>query len=118
VPYGLVFQVYRHDSYLSLLLLEFCHSERSEVADGHGFTVSGAGCCYFDKNDLITQFAQRNKLNQMNQDKEYFIEEIKRNAKIMNDLETNPEALERFARERYFMKKADEDLFVVTTQLD
>ncbi|PCH89348.1 MAG: septum formation initiator [Flavobacteriales bacterium] len=73
---------------------------------------------FFDKNDLITQFAQRNKLNQMNQDKEYFIEEIKRNAKIMNDLETNPEALERFARERYFMKKADEDLFVVTTQLD
>jgi len=71
---------------------------------------------FFDKNDLLTQFSQRSKLNQMKQDKAYFIEEIALNQATMQDLETNPEALERFAREKYFMKKADEDLFVVTNE--
>lgn len=68
---------------------------------------------FFDTNDLITQVSQRNKLHQMNRDKAYFIEEIKYHQAIMKDLETNPKALERFAREKYLMKKADEDLFVV-----
>jgi len=73
---------------------------------------------FFDKNDLLTQMAQRNKLNQMSQDKAYFIEEIVRNRGIMDDLENDPEALERFAREKYLMKKADEDIFVVTDARD
>ncbi|MBL4753207.1 MAG: septum formation initiator family protein [Flavobacteriales bacterium] len=73
---------------------------------------------FFDKNDLITQNIQRNKLDQMHQDKAYFIEEIVKNQAIMDDLETNPAALERFAREEYLMKKADEDIFVVTSKGD
>jgi cell division protein FtsB len=73
---------------------------------------------FFDKNDLLTQISQRNKLYQMNQDKNYFIEEIKRNQAIMHDLATNPEALEKFAREKYHMKKSDEDIFVVRIKSD
>ena len=72
----------------------------------------------FDKNDLVTQLSQRNNLYQMNQDKSYFIEEIKLNQVIMQELATNPEALERFAREKYYMKKADEDIFVMTAESD
>ena len=82
------------------------------------FLVFFVWMLFFDKNDLRTQISHRNNLNQMNQDKNYFIEEIKRNQAIMHDLETNPEALERFAREEYHMKKADEDIFVVTTKSD
>ena len=82
------------------------------------FLVFFVWMLFFDKNDLLTQISHRNNLTQMNQDKDYFIEEIKRNQAIMDDLETNPEALERFARERYHMKKADEDIFVVTTKSD
>lgn len=68
---------------------------------------------FFDTNDLLTQRVQRNRLKQMKQDKAYFNEEIKLNAQIMHDLETDPVALEKFAREQYLMKKADEELFVV-----
>ena len=50
----------------------------------------------------------------MKQDKEYFLKEIERNQAIMDELENNPEALEKFAREEYFMKKDDEDIFIVT----
>ena len=80
------------------------------------FLVFFVWMLFFDKNDLMMQMSQRSKLNQMKQDKEYFIEEIKLNQAIMLDLETNPIALEKFAREKYFMKKADEDLFVVTNK--
>lgn len=82
------------------------------------FVVFFLWMLFFDKNDLVTQISQRNNLYQMNQDKNYFIEEIKLNQVIMQDLATNPEALERFAREKYHMKKADEDIFVVTTKSD
>ena len=82
------------------------------------FLVFFVWMLFFDKNDLRTQISHRNNLNQMNQDKHYFIEEIKRNQAIMDDLETNPKALERFAREKYYMKKADEDIFVVTRKSD
>ena len=82
------------------------------------FVVFFLWMLFFDKNDLVTQISQRNNLYQMNQDKNYFIEEIKLNQVIMQDLATNPEALERFAREKYHMKKADEDIFAVTTKSD
>lgn len=35
--------------------------------------------------------------------------------KSLEELKTNPDAVEKVARERYFMKKADEDVFVFST---
>lgn len=35
--------------------------------------------------------------------------------KALEELKTNPSAVEKVARERYFMKKADEDVFVLST---
>ena len=40
-------------------------------------------------------------------------EEIEINTKKLNDLRTDKEGLERFAREEYLMKKADEDVFII-----
>lgn len=39
--------------------------------------------------------------------------EISENTQKLNDLETDKDGLERFAREEYFMKKADEDVFII-----
>ena len=73
---------------------------------------------FFDRNDVFMQFSQRSKLSQMQQDKLYFKEEIEKNQKIMDDLMNNPEKLERFAREKYLMKKDDEDVYVITYEED
>ena len=73
---------------------------------------------FFDRNDVFMQFSQRSKLSQMQQDKLYFKEEIEKNQKIMDDLMNNPEKLERFAREKYLMKKDDEDVYVITYNAD
>ena len=39
--------------------------------------------------------------------------EIKTNSKKLNDLHTDKEGLERFAREEYFMKRSNEDVFII-----
>ena len=39
--------------------------------------------------------------------------EIEENRKKLEDLHTSQERLERFAREEYFMKNPDEDVFII-----
>ena len=49
----------------------------------------------------------------METDRGYFRDEIKKNQKDIQELQTNAVSLEKFAREKYLMKKDDEDIFVI-----
>ena len=73
---------------------------------------------FFDRNDLITQYKQRSELWQIKQDKVYYLEEIQKNREMIEGLTTNSEQLERFAREKYLMKKDNEDVFVIVKKKD
>ena len=68
---------------------------------------------FFDRNDIISQIGLKNKLDQMKEDKLYYMEEIEKNKTDLQELITNPKTLEKFAREKYLMKKDDEDVFVL-----
>ena len=68
---------------------------------------------FFDKNDFITQLVQRNNLEQMRQDKVFFKTEIDKNRQEIEGLNYNSDKLERFAREKYLMKRENEDIFVI-----
>ena len=67
---------------------------------------------YFDKNDVFTQFELITKCNKLNTEKNYYIQEIENNKKEITELQTNKKSLETFAREKYLMKKDNEDVFV------
>ena len=67
---------------------------------------------YFDKNDVFTQFELISKCNKLNIEKEYYIAEIENNKKEIVELQTNKKSLETFAREKYHMKRDNEDVFV------
>jgi len=67
---------------------------------------------YFDKNDVFTQFELITKCNKLNTEKEYYITEIEKNKKEIVELQNNKKSLETFAREKYLMKKDNEDVFV------
>ena len=43
----------------------------------------------------------------------HYQKEIEINSKKLNDLHTDKEGLERFAREEYFMKRSNEDVFII-----
>ena len=70
---------------------------------------------FFDKNDFYSQYQYRLKLKAVQQDKAYFVNEVKKNRTDLQELTGNPESLEKFAREKYLMKKDNEDVFVLVS---
>ncbi len=44
----------------------------------------------------------------------FYMSEIAKNNKEIYELETNPETIEKYAREKYLMKRDSEDVFIVT----
>ena len=73
---------------------------------------------FFDRNDFILQYNYRQKLNALNKEIDYFANEIEKNRATITELFTNSKNLERYARERYFMKRDNEDVFVFVDKDD
>ena len=70
---------------------------------------------FIDQNNIITQYEYRKQLNELEREKVYFSKEIEKTSKELEELSTNPKLLEKFAREKYFMKKDNEEVFLFTT---
>ena len=68
---------------------------------------------FFDQNNLIDRITALSKYHQMEEDKKYYKEKIKTDNRKLEELRTDRENLEKFAREQYLMKKPDEDIFIV-----
>lgn len=68
---------------------------------------------FFDRNDVFTQMERRGEFNELKQSKQYFEKQIAENRKFSKDLQFNASAIERYAREKYMMKRDNEDLFIV-----
>ena len=71
---------------------------------------------FFDRNDLITQLQRRHELNDLQLTKENFTKKITEERKELNQLQTNPAILEKYAREKYYMKRDNEDLFIIPSE--
>jgi cell division protein FtsB len=68
---------------------------------------------FLDSNDLITRFRMSSKLRSLENEKEFYQEKIAEVEKDKQELTTNKELLEKFAREKYLMKKPNEDIFII-----
>ena len=68
---------------------------------------------FFDRNDFFTQANRKNDLKQIEESKEYFAQKITEGKKFSMDMRSNADAVERFAREKYLMKRDNEDLFLI-----
>ena len=68
-----------------------------------------------DSNNLITRFREMRELRKLRIDREYYINKIEVDSRKLRELKTDNNNLEKFAREQYRMKKADEDLYIVLT---
>lgn len=69
---------------------------------------------FFDKNDVPLQIQRINELSQLEESEQMMSKQIEETKKELELLKTNPETLEKYAREKYYMKKDNEDLFIVT----
>lgn len=70
----------------------------------------------FDQNSLIDRIKYLNTLNEMEDEKQYYLERIDEDSRRLNELKTDQDNLEKFAREQYFMKKENEDVFVIVEE--
>ena len=68
---------------------------------------------FIDKFDIITQIKMNKEFKQLKQQQEFYKEEIEKDSTKIYNLNNNLEEQERFARERFLMKKENEDLFII-----
>jgi len=71
---------------------------------------------FFDQNNLLERSRQINHLHQLQQDKVYYQKRIQEDSTRLQQLKTDKDNLERFAREKYYMKKDNEDIFVIVEE--
>ena len=68
---------------------------------------------FFSQYSLVDQVKLARSLHELQEEKVYYIDQIHRDSTRLYELTTNNENLEKFAREQYYMKKANEEIFVV-----
>jgi len=71
---------------------------------------------FIDGNDIISHFKLRSKLNELEKQKEFYQERKEKIKVEREELLSNFELLEKFARERYLMKRKTEDLYVIVEE--
>ena len=67
---------------------------------------------FLDENSLIQRVKHRSEISALNGEIEKYRKQYEEDTEKLKELTTNPEALEKIAREKYLMKKPDEDIFV------
>ncbi len=68
---------------------------------------------FFDHNNLVEKWQLNKKIATLKKEKSYYQEKIKEDNRKIKELLSSKENLEKFAREQYLMKKANEDIFVI-----
>lgn len=67
---------------------------------------------FFDQFSIPAQLTVRRRIKALEKEMEFYQKEQTR-LHAMTELRTNQQELERFAREQHWMKRPDEDLFIV-----
>ena len=73
---------------------------------------------FIDHNDIFVQLDRQRQLKALLISKNFYQQQIDQTKKNLSDLQNNPAALEKYAREKYLLKRDNEDLFVVSPQED
>ncbi|HYJ63173.1 MAG TPA: septum formation initiator family protein [Parafilimonas sp.] len=76
-------------------------------------TVFAVVMLFIDHNDIFNQLERKKQLNDLLASKKFYQQQIDQTKKNLSDLQNNSAALEKYAREKYLLKRDNEDLFVV-----
>lgn len=73
---------------------------------------------FFDNFNLIKQSKIKKDINQLEENKKFYIQEITKDSAEYYDLLNDAEKREKFAREKFLMKKEDEDVYIIRRKND
>lgn len=69
---------------------------------------------FLDENSLWSHLKNRQRIQELTEEKNRYNADFQRDQAKIRDLDRNPKSMEKIARERYFMKADDEDIFVLS----
>lgn len=67
---------------------------------------------FLDENSMVRRIGYAREIHRLQEEIDKYRTEYEENTKRLNELTTNPEAIEQIAREKYLMKKPNEDIYV------
>ena len=76
------------------------------------FVVFAIWMLFFDTNSFLTHWELNNDMDELEDEKEYYKREIEKDNKEIKKL-SDEEGLEKFAREKYYMKKENEEIYII-----
>jgi len=68
---------------------------------------------FCDRNDLFTQYDRKQELKKLEQSAGFYEKEIALTRQELTDLNNDPAVLEKLAREKFYLKRPNEEVFVV-----
>ncbi len=71
---------------------------------------------FFDENSFISTVKNQMKLAEMEDERDHYLNEIAESSADLKLLQNDKDLLEKFAREKYLMKKDDEEIFVFSVE--
>lgn len=66
-----------------------------------------------DQNNLIYQYKLSSDLKEARQEKQYYLDQIEHDRKMIDQLMSDTSRLIKFAREKYLMKRDNEEIFLI-----
>ena len=73
---------------------------------------------FYDRNNVFVQLDRKKELLDLQKSKDFYQTQINETRKELLELERNPNAAEKYAREHLYMKRDDEALFIVDSSAD
>ena len=68
---------------------------------------------FFDRNDLFSQWEYHQQVSKLEQEREFYQKETAKVHQDLDELNSDKAKLEKFAREKYLMKRDNEDVFII-----
>lgn len=68
---------------------------------------------FVDDNSFLQSFLYDRKIRELKKEIEHYQGVIENSQQQLNELRSNSENLEKFAREQYLMKKSNEDIYII-----
>src|SRR6266508_2985208 len=77
------------------------------------FTAFTVWMLFFDERDVFTMRHHHQELRELQRSKKYYTDQINKEKTELENLKNNPATLEKYAREKYYMKRDNEDLYLI-----
>ncbi len=69
---------------------------------------------FVDENSVWSHYRNKQRIAELQAETKQYQEQNRRNREQIRRIDSDPKAMEKIARERYFMKAEDEDIFVLS----